>query len=87
VYVPEGNLLGIADRERLVVDQVIHETFIAIDEQGTEAAAATVVIFTEESGPAFPPVPVILDRPFLYRIMDRNTGTTLFIGQILNPTA
>lgn len=83
----EGNLLGIANDPKLVVDKVIHETFLAIDEQGTEAAAATVVIMIDESGPAFPPVPVVLDRPFLYRIMDRDTGTTLFIGQILDPTA
>lgn len=84
-YLP-GNLLRMADDPRLRVDRVIHETFIAIDEQGTEAAAATAVIGALSSGPASPPVPVILDRPFLYRIMDRDTGTTLFIGQILDPT-
>lgn len=82
-----GNLLGIANDPRLVVDSVIHETFILIDEQGTEAAAATAVLGVAESGPRFPPVPVVLDRPFLYRIMDSETGTTLFIGQILDPTA
>ncbi len=84
----KGNLLGIANDPRLVVDKVIHETFIAIDEQSTEAAAATAVVGDRPvSAPEFDPVPVILDRPFLYRIMDSDTGTTLFIGQILNPTA
>jgi serine protease inhibitor len=34
-----------------------------------------------------PPVPVTLDRPFLYRIIDDQTGATLFIGQVLNPLA
>lgn len=85
-YLP-GNLLGIANDSKLAVDQVIHETFIAIDEQGTEAAAATVVVAHAVSGDLNEPVPVILDRPFLYRIMDQTTGTTLFIGQILNPAA
>lgn len=82
-----GNLLGIANDPSLVVDKVIHETFIAFDEERTEAAAATAVVAGSVSAPAFDPVPVILDRPFLYRIMDSDTGTTLFIGQILNPTA
>ena len=82
-----GNLLGIADDPTLAVDKVLHETFIAIDEQGTEAAASTVVLVTATSGPRFDPVPVILDRPFLYRIMDAETDATLFIGQIVNPTA
>lgn len=81
-----GNLMGIANDPRLVVRAVIHETFIAIDEQGTEAAAATAVVVTPMSGPAFEPVPVILDRPFLFRVVDNTTETTLFIGQILDPT-
>ncbi len=83
----EGNLLGIAPDSRLVVDKVLHETFVSIDEEGIEAAAATVVLILTTSAPANPPVPVVLDRPFLYRIVDDTTGATLFIGQILHPTA
>ncbi|MEM9464255.1 MAG: serpin family protein [Actinomycetota bacterium] len=82
-----GGLLGVADDPRLVVDQVVHETFVAMDEDGTEAAAATVVLVYATSGPPKPPVPVVLDRPYLYRIVDAATGATLFIGQVLDPTA
>ncbi len=82
-----GGLLGIADDHTLVVDKVIHETFVAMDEEGTEAAAATVVLAFPTSGPPKPPVPVVLDRPYLYRIVDVTTGATLFIGQVLDPTA
>jgi serpin B len=82
-----GGLLGIANDQRLVIDKVIHETFVAMDEQGTEAAAATVVLVSPTSGPPKPPVPVVLDRPYLYRIVDGTTGATLFIGQVLDPTA
>ncbi len=82
-----GGLLGIAEDPKLVVDKVIHETFVAMDEEGTEAAAATVVLAFPTSGPPSPPVPVVLDRPFLYRIIDQQTGATLFIGQILDPAA
>jgi serpin B len=82
-----GHLLGIADEPRLVIDQAIHETFVAMDEEGTEAAAATIVLIFPTSAPALPPVAVILDRPFLFRIFDRETGATLFLGQVLNPDA
>lgn len=81
-----GGLLGIADDPQLIIDQVIHEAFVAMDEDGTEAAAATVVLAYPVSGPPSPPVPVVLDRPFLYRIIDDTTGATLFIGQITDPT-
>jgi serpin B len=81
-----GGLLGIANDPRLVVDQVIHESFVAMDEEGTEAAAATVVVMVAVSGPVLPPVPVVLDRPFLYRIIDETSGATLFMGQITDPT-
>jgi Serine protease inhibitor len=82
-----GGLLGVADDPRLVIDQVIHEAFVAMDEDGTEAAAATVVLGVPTEGPALQPVPVVLDRPFLYRIVDDTSGATLFIGQITDPTA
>jgi serpin B len=80
-----GGLLGIANDPRLVVDKVIHQTDVAMDEKGTEAAAATVVLGQATSAPINPPVPVILDRPFLYRIIDDQSGATLFIGQVLDP--
>lgn len=82
-----GGLLGVADDPKLVVDKVIHETFVAMDEEGTEAAAATVILLRATGGPRVPPVPVILDRPFLYRIVDATSGATLFIGQVTDPVA
>lgn len=81
----EGGLLGVANDPRLVIDQVMHEAFVAMDEEGTEAAAATVVLEYPTSAALLPPVPVVLDRPFLYRISDDASGATLFIGQITNP--
>ena len=82
-----GGLLDIADDPRLILDKVIHQTDVAMNEQGTEAAAATVAFGYPTSAPPNPPVPVVLDRPFLYRIIDNDTGTTLFIGQVLDPTS
>jgi serine protease inhibitor len=52
---------------------------------GTEAAAATVILIMPVSAP-LDPVTVTLNRPFYYRIADRTSGATLFIGQVTNPT-
>ncbi|MGH1489852.1 MAG: serpin family protein [Acidimicrobiales bacterium] len=81
-----GGLLGIAPDPNLFVEKVIHETFVAMDEEGAEAAAATAVLARALSRRPTPQQ-VVLDRPFIYRITDTTTGTTLFIGQITNPTA
>ncbi|MEP7111641.1 MAG: serpin family protein [Ilumatobacteraceae bacterium] len=80
-----GGLMGIANDPELVVAKVIHQTDVAMDENGTEAAAATVVLAVAGSAPINPPVPVVLDRPFIYRIVDDQSSATLFIGQVLNP--
>ncbi len=67
--------------EGYYISQVIHATKIEVNEKGTEAAAATVV--AAESGAAAPPqegITLILDRPFLYGIVDLHTGVPLFLG-------
>ncbi len=83
----EGHLLGIADDPRLVVDKALHETFVAVDEEGLEVAAATAILAAGTSAPLEPPVPVVLDRPFLFRVVDLQTGATLFLGRIVDPLA
>lgn len=84
LYQPAG-LTGIAPDPRLRLDKAIHQAFVAMDEKGTEAAAATVLTGVATSGPASPPVPVVLDRPFLFRIFDQRSGATLFLGRVLDP--
>jgi serpin B len=66
------------------VDAVYHKAFVAIDEQGTEAAAATAVVISDESAPV--PATFTLDRPFLFMIYDQPTGQILFIGRVLDPS-
>ena len=66
--------------EGYFISQVIHAAKIEVNEKGTEAAAATVVA---EAGGAAPPqegITLILDRPFLYGIIDLQTGVPLFLG-------
>lgn len=72
---------GGMSRHPLFISKVIHKTFVDVNEQGTEAAAATMVAATRGLM-AHPPPPfhVIFDRPFLYAIHDRQTGALLFLG-------
>ncbi|MBX3069927.1 MAG: serpin family protein [Thermomicrobiales bacterium] len=73
----------------LVISDVLHKAFIAIDEDGTEAAAVTAVIVGAAAAapdPTEPPV-VRIDRPFVFVIRDVETGTILFLGRVLDPSA
>jgi len=63
----------------------VHGADIAVDEQGTVAAAATAFAFLE-SGPPEPELTVAADRPFLYLIRHSETGLVLFVGQVTDPT-
>ena len=66
----------------LTIDAVEHEAFIEVDESGTEAAAATGVTMAGSHGPT-----IAVASPFLFLIRDKATGTTLFIGRVLDPAA
>ena len=70
----------------LVLSDVIHKAFVAVDEEGTEAAAATAVTAIPVSGAPGPPVEVTVDRPFIFLIRDGETGTILFVGRVLDPS-
>lgn len=75
------------DGENLSIGDVLHKAFIAVDEEGTEAAAATVVIMVGTSAQPEEPIEVRVDRPFLFAIRDRDTGTILFLGRVTNPSS
>ncbi|MDP8995213.1 MAG: serpin family protein [Pseudomonadota bacterium] len=79
-----ADFTGITEVERLKLDRAIHQTFLLVDEQGTEAAAATAISVVPVS--ARPePVPFHADRPFLFLIRDNRSGAILFIGRIETP--
>ena len=69
--------------ERLYISRVEQKTFIDVNESGTEAAAATSVGI----GVTSLPPQITLNRPFLYAIRERESGTILFIGRVGDPTA
>ena len=78
---------GIAD-EPLKISEVIHKAFVEVNEEGTEAAAATAVVMALCAGlSSRPPEPKVFkaDHPFLFFIWDRKTNTVFFSGRVLDP--
>jgi len=71
----------------LFISDVVHKAFVAVDEEGTEAAAATAVIMKLGASMIEDAILMKLDRPFLFLVRDNDTGTILFIGRVLNPEA
>lgn len=86
--VMQGNadLSGISDEPGFGVTEVLHKTFIAVDEKGTEAAAVTAVAIAG-AGPMRQPDPLVVDvdRPFYVMIRDNPTRTVLFLGRVADP--
>ena len=69
--------------ERIYISKVKHKTFVDVNEKGTEAAAVTSV----EIGITSMPPMIIVDRPFLFAIREKFSGTILFLGVIVDPSA
>lgn len=85
-----ADLTGIAESpwEKLVVKEVLHKAFIDVNEEGTEAAAATaVVVVAVSSCVCAPQEPKTFraDHPFLFALRDRHSGSLLFMGRVMNP--
>jgi len=83
-FTANADLSGITDAAQLFVQDALHKSFIALDENGTEAAAATALIVGLTSAP--PPASFAADRPFLFWIEHGSTGEMLFLGQVTNPS-
>ena len=79
----EADFTGIANvsPQNLFIDEVKHKTFITVDEEGTEAAAVTSV----GVGITSMPPQMIIDRPFVFIIHERESGANLFMGKVKNP--
>jgi len=77
---------GMTTQEALFISDVIHEAYIAVDEEGTEAAAATAVVMRATAAP-MEMVELTIDRPFMFALRDRETGALLFLGRVTDPTA
>ena len=75
-----------SDDDQIAVDSVIHQTFVDVDEDGTEAAAATAVVMKKRCMPIRDYAELKLDRPFGFWIVETQTKTVLFSGIVQSPT-
>ncbi len=82
---PAADFTGMSETKELYIGLVIHKSFVDVDEKGTEAAAATAVVMLAGAARPSEPIPLTIDRPFLFLIRDAKTGAILFLGRILDP--
>lgn len=75
---------GMDGTKFLYITAVLHKAFVEVNEEGTEAAAATGVVMGLRSIPTPPPV-FRADHPFIFLIQDNSTGSILFAGRVMNP--
>ena len=76
---------GINGERDLFIGEVLHKAFVEVNEEGTEAAAATAIGIMRMAAPLAPPV-FRADHPFLFFIQDRATGSLLFMGRMQDPS-
>ena len=85
----DADLTGMEDdpRENLKIDKVIHQAFVEVNEEGTEAAAATAVIMVKTTSIGSEPrIPTFrADHPFIFIIQQKDTGNILFLGRVNDP--
>ncbi|XP_073434175.1 alpha-1-antitrypsin-like [Dendrobates tinctorius] len=82
VFSDHADLSGITGDSRLKVSKAVHKAVLKVDEEGTEAAAATAIGITKLS---LPPL-VAFRRPFFFSIYNKDISTDIFTGRIINPT-
>jgi serpin B len=76
---------GMDGARALYIGDVLHKAFVAVDEDGTEAAAATAVIMKLTSAMPGEPMVFKADRPFIFVVYDQQTGSVLFLGRVMDP--
>jgi len=82
-----ADFTGINRNGELNIDYVKHKTFIEVNEEGTEAAAVTVVAIERTSVGGPEKVPFFVNRPFMYAITEKSTSAVLFMGTVKNPNS
>ncbi|NXB79926.1 A1AT antiproteinase, partial [Donacobius atricapilla] len=85
VFSDQADLSGVAKNLLLKVSKAIHKATVDVRENGTEAAAVTVIEMVPMSLPFPPPPHITFNRPFLMMVIDKTTDGLLFLGKIVNP--
>ena len=85
-FTEDADFGAMSPKEPLLLNDVVHKAFVEVNEEGTEASAASVVGMGLMAGIG-PPTPVFrADRPFVFLIIDRATGAITFMGKVTDPS-
>jgi serpin B len=83
----KADFSGMTTQEKVVIDKVIHQAFVDVNEEGTEAAAASAVTMRPTAARLPEPLAVFTaDHPFIFFIRDTRSGAILFMGRVVNPS-
>ncbi|XP_004598663.2 neuroserpin [Ochotona princeps] len=83
VFIKNANLTSLSEKEDLFLSTAIHKSFIEVNEEGSEAAAASGMVAISRMAVLYPQV--IVDHPFFFLIRNRRAGTILFMGRVMHP--
>ncbi|XP_048203129.1 neuroserpin [Perognathus longimembris pacificus] len=83
IFIKNANLTGLSDDKDMFLSKVIHKSFLEVNEEGSEAVAASGMIAISRMAVLYPQV--IVDHPFLFLIRNRRTGVILFMGRVMHP--
>ncbi|MCX6901486.1 MAG: serpin family protein [Verrucomicrobia bacterium] len=81
----KADFSGMDGNRDLFISAALHKAFVEVNEEGTEAAAATGIMMRATALPR-PPIEFRADHPFIFLIREKNTGSILFLGRVTNPT-
>ncbi len=82
-FTPSADFSGVSTQDNLWLGYVVHQTYVSVGENGTEAAAATGGIFTLSMPRG---IRFRVDHPFIFAIMEKETGLILFMGRVIDPS-
>ena len=85
-FTPDADFSGMTGKKDLFISNVVHQAFVEVNEEGTEAAAATAVVMVTSAMPEME-IPVFrADHPFIFIIQQKETGNILFMGKVNDPS-
>ncbi|XP_053456222.1 neuroserpin [Nycticebus coucang] len=83
IFIKNANLTAMTDNKEIFLSRAIHKSFLEVNEEGAEAAAASGMIAISRMAVLYPQV--IVDHPFFFLIRNRRTGAILFMGRVMHP--
>ncbi|HLE69517.1 MAG TPA: serpin family protein, partial [Vicinamibacteria bacterium] len=87
-FAPGADFTRVSEEPGFALGNVLHKAVVNVDERGTEAAAVTAMVMLGAAARKPPrPIEFRVDRPFLFLIEDKPTGTILFLGRVLDPSS